>query len=58
VHIGRSHIRRDMAAVLDLIATGKLVPDMVTTNAASFADAPEALREHCRTDALKTILLA
>jgi hypothetical protein len=30
----------------------------VTTNVASFDDAPAALREHCFGDALKTVLTA
>lgn len=58
LHIGRSHVRSVMPAVLDLIASGALRPESVTTSVASFDDAPTALREHCRDDALKTILLA
>jgi alcohol dehydrogenase len=30
----------------------------VTTNVASFDDAPAALRDHCHGNALKTILIA
>lgn len=58
LHIGRSHVRTVMPAVLELMASGKLRPELVTTAVASFDDAPAALREHCYDDALKTILLA
>jgi alcohol dehydrogenase len=56
VHIGRAHVRAIMPDVLDLIANGQLRPELVTTNLASFDDAPAALREHCYGDALKTVL--
>lgn len=58
LHIGRSHVRSVMPDVLDLMASGKLHPELVTTSVASFDDAPEALLEHCHDDALKTILMA
>jgi alcohol dehydrogenase len=58
LHIGRCHVRSVMADALDLIATGQLQPELVTTDVASFDDAPAALREHCYGDALKTILTA
>lgn len=56
LHIGRSHIRSHIPDVLDLMVTGRFQPELVTTNEASFDDAPAALREHCYGDALKTIL--
>jgi alcohol dehydrogenase len=58
LHIGRAHIRALIPAVLDLIASGRLQPDLVTTNVASFDDAPQALHEHCNGDALKTVFIA
>jgi alcohol dehydrogenase len=35
-----------------------LRPELVTTNTASFDEAPQALREHCSEEAIKTILFA
>jgi alcohol dehydrogenase len=58
LHIGRSHVRAVMPDVLELMASGKLRPELVVTNVGSFDDAPEALREHCNGDAIKTILTA
>jgi alcohol dehydrogenase len=58
VHVGRAHVRAIMPNVLDLMANGRLRPELVTTNLASFDDAPAALREHCYGDALKTVLTA
>lgn len=58
VHVGRAHIRTQIPDVLDLMVAGDLRPDLATTNTASFDDAPAALREHCHSDALKTVLLA
>jgi alcohol dehydrogenase len=43
-------------AVLDLVATGRLAPEQVTTDLAELDDAPRALAEHARGDATKTIL--
>ncbi|NVN49357.1 alcohol dehydrogenase catalytic domain-containing protein [Mycolicibacterium hippocampi] len=58
LHIGRAHVRALIPAVLDLIASGKLQPELVTTNVANFDEAPQALDEHCHGEALKTVLLA
>ncbi|MGA5543442.1 zinc-dependent alcohol dehydrogenase [Mycobacterium sp. NPDC051198] len=58
LHVGRAHVRSVMPEVLGMIATGEFQPDLVTTNTASFDDAPAALREHCYGDALKTVLTA
>jgi alcohol dehydrogenase len=58
VHIGRAHVRAVIPDVLELMATGRFQPELVTTNVASFDDAPVALREHCFGDALKTVLTA
>jgi threonine dehydrogenase-like Zn-dependent dehydrogenase len=58
LHIGRAHIRTLIPDVLALIASGQFQPEVVTTNVASFDDAPTALRDHCRGNALKAILIA
>jgi alcohol dehydrogenase len=58
LHVGRTHARAVMPEVLELIASGRLRPEAVTTRVASLEDAPAALREHCREGALKTVLLA
>jgi alcohol dehydrogenase len=58
LHIGRVHARTAIPHVLALMAEKKLRPEKVTTNIASFDDAPSALREHCGDDAVKTILVA
>jgi alcohol dehydrogenase len=47
-----------MPEVLQLMASGRLKPELVTTEVASFDEAPAALREHCHGDAIKTILCA
>jgi alcohol dehydrogenase len=57
LHIGRSHARTNIPKVLELIVDGRLHPEVVTTNTASFDDAPQALRDHCGEDAVKTILV-
>jgi hypothetical protein len=44
--------------VLDLMVGGKLIPGSVTTNVASFEDAERPRRDHCRANAVKTILVA
>jgi hypothetical protein len=44
-------------AVLELMASDHFRPELVTTNVASFDDAPVALQEHCQGSALKTILM-
>jgi threonine dehydrogenase-like Zn-dependent dehydrogenase len=42
---GMAHARRDLPAVLDLVASGRLHPELVTGVVADWADAPEALAE-------------
>jgi alcohol dehydrogenase len=56
-HVGRSHPRTLIPEVLALMSNGRLHPEAVTTNVAALDDAPQALRDHCRTDAVKTILV-
>jgi alcohol dehydrogenase len=57
LHIGRSHARAAIPAVLDLVASGAIRPAGVTTNVADLDDAPRALREHVLGEATKTVLL-
>ncbi len=55
--VSRSHIRTVIPAVLDLIASGRIRPEGVTTTRSSFDDAPEALRAHLLTADTKTVLV-
>jgi alcohol dehydrogenase len=57
VHMGRSHARSQIPAVLDLVAAGKLDAAAVTTVLAPLDDAPRALREHTVGEATKTVLV-
>jgi alcohol dehydrogenase len=57
LHIGRSHARPQIPAVLDLVAAGKIRPAEVTTVVAPLDDAPRALREHVVGEATKTVLV-
>lgn len=57
LHIGRSHARAEIPAVLDLVASGAIRPAEVTTNVADLDDAPRALREHVLGEATKTVLV-
>lgn len=43
---GRAQARRDIPAVLDLVASGKLDPSVVTATTAPWTDAPRAWSEH------------
>ncbi|HSD77343.1 MAG TPA: alcohol dehydrogenase catalytic domain-containing protein, partial [Solirubrobacteraceae bacterium] len=56
-HVGRSHARAGIPAVLELMADGRLRPEQVTTCLAPIDDAPRALGEHVRGDGTKTILV-
>jgi alcohol dehydrogenase len=58
LRIGRSHARQALPAVLDLVASGRIDPGLVTTVAADLDDAPRALGEHARGNAIKTVLRA
>jgi alcohol dehydrogenase len=57
LHLGRSHARSQIPAVLDLLAAGTIRPAEVTTALGSFDDAPRALREHVTGEATKTVLV-
>ncbi len=58
LHVGIPHTRPLMPAVLQLMADGRLRPELVTTNVAPLDDAPRALREHCLCGGVKTVLTA
>jgi alcohol dehydrogenase len=57
LHVGRSHARAEIPAVLDLVAAGAIRPAKVTTNVADLDAAPRALREHVLGEATKTVLV-
>ncbi len=46
LHVGRTHVRALMPSVLELISSGALHPEVVTTTVAPLEDAPSVLREH------------
>lgn len=57
LHLGRSHARDQIPAVLDLLAAGRIRPAEVTTALGRIDDAPHALREHVTGEATKTVLV-
>jgi alcohol dehydrogenase len=57
LHLGRSHARALIPAVLDLMAQGRLAPELVTTQLAGLDDAPRALHQHAIGEDTKTILV-
>jgi alcohol dehydrogenase len=57
LHIGRSHARALIPAVLELVASGRLRPELVTTDLAAIDDAPRAIKNHAQGEATKTILV-
>jgi alcohol dehydrogenase len=56
-HVSRTHARALIPKVLELVSSGKLRPELVTTDLASLDDAPRALRDHALGEATKTILV-
>jgi alcohol dehydrogenase len=59
LHVGRTHVRAVMPAVLDLMRRGDLRPETVTTRLAPLDEAPSVLREHIRDPrSVKTVLVA
>ena len=58
LHIGRTHVRRLIPQVLELMLDGRLRPESVITNVASLDEAPFALREHFLGGGVKTVLTA
>jgi alcohol dehydrogenase len=55
--MGRSHARALIPDVLELVSSGRLRPELVTSDLASIDDAPRAIGEHMHGDATKTILV-
>jgi alcohol dehydrogenase len=59
LHVGRTHARAVMPAVLELMQSGALQPERVTTRVAALDEAPSVLREHIRDPrSVKTVLVA
>ncbi|SFS99252.1 zinc-dependent alcohol dehydrogenase [Saccharopolyspora flava] len=56
-HLGRSHARAQIPAVLELMATGALDTTAVTTHLGSLDAADRVFGEHLRGDATKTIVV-
>jgi alcohol dehydrogenase len=56
--IARSHARAVIPHVLELMRSGRLHPERVTTAVAPIDDAPAALTEHLRGTSTKTVLTA
>ena len=55
--ISRSHVRSVIPAVLGLIASGQLQPELVTTAYGPYEDAPDVLRAHLLGADIKSVLL-
>ena len=59
LHLGRTHVRALMPAVLELMTQSGLRPELVTTRVDALDDAPRVLSEHLLDGAsVKTVLLA
>lgn len=58
VHVGRAAARHAIPAVLELMTTGRLRPERVTTQLAPVDDAVAALDHHLRGGSTKTILVS
>ena len=56
LHVGRTNTRPLIPKVLELMASGDLRPELVTSCVADLDEAPRALGEHYRGDAIKTVL--
>jgi alcohol dehydrogenase len=56
LHVGRTQARAVIPSVLELMADGRLRPELVTDCLADFDDAPRALHDHARGNATKTIV--
>jgi alcohol dehydrogenase len=58
LHISRSHARALIPQVLELMTSGRLHPEAVTTTVAPMDDAPKALHAHLTRESTKVILTA
>jgi alcohol dehydrogenase len=58
LHVGRTHVRRLIPEVLDLMTDGGLCPETVTTTVGPLDEAPRLLHDHLRNgDSVKTVLI-
>jgi alcohol dehydrogenase len=57
VSVARSHVRTAIAAVLELVAAGRIHPEAVTTTVGAFRDAASVISSHLTTPDTKTILV-
>lgn len=58
LHIARAHARTVIPHVLELMASGRLRPEVITSQMGKLDDAPQILHEHVVGDTIKTILTA
>jgi alcohol dehydrogenase len=58
LHVGRAHARTLIPPVLDLVTSGRLHPETVTTTLDSLDNAPEVLRDHFGSGGIKAILVS
>ncbi|HEX4062640.1 MAG TPA: alcohol dehydrogenase catalytic domain-containing protein [Streptosporangiaceae bacterium] len=58
LHLGRAHARTLIPPVLDLVTSGRLHPETVTTTLDSLDNAPEVLRDHFASGGVKAILVS
>ncbi|MFW0785277.1 alcohol dehydrogenase catalytic domain-containing protein [Gordonia sp. CPCC 206044] len=56
-HLGRSHARANIPAVLDLMRSGALRPELVTSHLGALDNADTMVREHMLGEATKTIVV-
>jgi threonine dehydrogenase-like Zn-dependent dehydrogenase len=55
--VARSQVRTAIAAVLELVAAGRIHPEAVTTAVGAFSDAASVISNHLTTPDTKTILV-
>jgi hypothetical protein len=55
--VARSQVRTAIAAVLELVAAGRIHPEAVTTTVGAFSDAACVISNHLTTPDTKTILV-
>jgi alcohol dehydrogenase len=59
LHVGRAHARAAIPPVLELMSSGRLSPELVTTTVGALDEAPRILREHfLGGESVKTVLTA
>jgi alcohol dehydrogenase len=55
--VGRTHARSVMPDALELVASRRIEPELVTSHLGNIDGAPQALDEHMRGGAIKTVLV-